>query len=352
MNKNSRIYQIDLFRFIAALSVVFYHYLFRGYASDDMSILDFSEFGSIFKYGYLGVDLFFIISGFVIALSIKHRSITKFIISRISRLYPIYWICVVFTFLITVWLGAPRYSADFWQLAGNLSMFQNYLGIENIDGVYWTLFVEMKFYIFVIGTYLVINKIRPIELDYVIFFWLGLTILNIFLGDFFVFKALNYFLILYWSTYFIAGILFYQIYKKGISLKYLTLLLLSLAIAIYYATLKNGYLEIEFNTSFSPFISGGLIFIFYLFMFLVSTHRLKTINSPKLTALGMLTYPLYLLHQNIGFMLFNTFGTTFNKYALMILTTFLMLFIAFLLSKYYEPFVSKYLKRSLSRLEK
>jgi len=58
MTKQTRLYQIDLFRFIAAISVVFHHYLFRGYAADNMSILDFSEIGDYFKYGYLGVDFF------------------------------------------------------------------------------------------------------------------------------------------------------------------------------------------------------------------------------------------------------------------------------------------------------
>ena len=75
MKKNNRIYQIDLFRFVAALSVVLYHYLFRGWAADNMSDVNFSEIGHFFQYGYLGVHLFFIISGFVILLSIKHKSI-------------------------------------------------------------------------------------------------------------------------------------------------------------------------------------------------------------------------------------------------------------------------------------
>ena len=69
MKKINRIYQIDLFRFIAAVCVVLYHYLFRGWAADNMSDLSFNKIGHFFKYGYLGVNLFFIISGFVIILS-------------------------------------------------------------------------------------------------------------------------------------------------------------------------------------------------------------------------------------------------------------------------------------------
>ena len=63
--KAKRLYQIDLFRFIAALMVVLFHYTFRGFIANS-SILEFPVLGSLFKYGYLGVDLFFMISGFVI----------------------------------------------------------------------------------------------------------------------------------------------------------------------------------------------------------------------------------------------------------------------------------------------
>jgi peptidoglycan/LPS O-acetylase OafA/YrhL len=89
MTEKKRIYQIDLFRFLAAIAVVLFHYMFRGYVQDDM-LINFNTIGSFFKYGYLGVNLFFIISGFVISLSIKHNSLIKFIISRFTRLYPIY----------------------------------------------------------------------------------------------------------------------------------------------------------------------------------------------------------------------------------------------------------------------
>lgn len=159
MSNTNRIHQIYLFRFIAALSVLLQHYFFIYYNGYNSNKLEFGQNAQVFKYGYLGVHLFFIISGFVITLSIGHKSIVKFMISRISRLYPIYWISVTLTFVIIILFGAPNWSADLRQFFLNLSMFQNYLGVKNIDGVYWTLFVEMKFYIFIIGAYLLVNKI-------------------------------------------------------------------------------------------------------------------------------------------------------------------------------------------------
>jgi peptidoglycan/LPS O-acetylase OafA/YrhL len=58
--KKERFYEIDLLRFLAALSVMLYHYTFRGFAADDMSPLEFPYLAHVFKYGSLGVDLFFI----------------------------------------------------------------------------------------------------------------------------------------------------------------------------------------------------------------------------------------------------------------------------------------------------
>jgi peptidoglycan/LPS O-acetylase OafA/YrhL len=350
MKKNNRIYQIDLFRFIAAISVVLFHYLFRGWAADNLSDVSFNEIGHFFKYGYLGVDFFFIISGFVILLSIKKRSISKFIISRFSRLYPIYWICLILSFSVIVLIGEPRYNADFNQFFFNISMLQNYLGVKSIDGVYWTLFVEMKFYIFIVGTYLLLNKLIEFKIEYLVIFWLSLTLFYIPLHELSIFKILNYFLILQWSSYFIAGMIFFQIYKNGSSIKYLILLSISFAISLYYAFSNIGYIEIKYNTSFSPLIIGITIFIFYLVMFLVTTNEMKKINSPKLMQLGLLTYPLYLIHQNIGYIIFNNFGEHFNKYLLAFITILLMITISFVLSKFYEPIVSGFFKVQLEKL--
>jgi peptidoglycan/LPS O-acetylase OafA/YrhL len=348
--ENKRIYQIDLFRFIAALSVVLYHYMFRGWAADNMSKVSFEKIGHFFKYGYLGVDLFFIISGFVIVLSIKHRSITKFVISRFSRLYPVYWVSLFLTFISIVLYGAPVFTANLKQLLINLSMFQNYINVPSIDGVYWTLFVEMKFYIFVIGAFLLLNKIKKISIDYLVYLWTLITLLYLPLKGIYLFNILSYFFILEFSSYFIAGIIFHQIYKKGLSIKYIGLLLTTMVISIYQSISRIGVIENKYNTNFSPFIIGGLILSFYIVMFLVTTNKLKKINSPKLIQIGMLTYPLYLLHQNIGFIVFNYFGTSINKYILVIVTTGIMVGASYIMSKYIEPPFSRFLKNKLQTL--
>ena len=348
MNKTKRIYQIDLFRFIAAISVVLYHYLFRGYAADNMTDINFGKVGEYFKYGYLGVDLFFIISGFVIILSIKHNSIIKFMISRFIRLYPTYWLCLIISFFTIIYFGSPRYTATFNEFIFNTTMFQSFFKVKNIDGVYWSLATELKFYL-IIGLFLIINKLKKISLDYLIYFWLLITVLYKFFNSYNLMKVANFFLILHWSSYFIAGMLFYQIYNKGINLKKGILLFICLVISLYNALNKIDVMETKFNTQFSPYIVSLVIISFYVLMFLISTNKLNSINSPKLIKYGILTYPLYLIHQNLGFIIFNNFGTYINKYLLLTITLFLMIAISYIISKKTDPFIAKRLKIRLDK---
>lgn len=67
------------------MAVVFFHYAFRGYAADDMTTMHYPALEPVAKYGYLGVHLFFMISGFVILMTAGDGSIERFIASRASR---------------------------------------------------------------------------------------------------------------------------------------------------------------------------------------------------------------------------------------------------------------------------
>jgi peptidoglycan/LPS O-acetylase OafA/YrhL len=76
---------------------VLYHYTARG------EITSFPLLAPLTQFGYLGVPLFFMISGFVISASAENRTPSEFVISRITRLFPAYWFGVAFT-LIAIYL--------------------------------------------------------------------------------------------------------------------------------------------------------------------------------------------------------------------------------------------------------
>ena len=139
MNIKYRVLELDSLRGIAALMVLFFH----------LTVLS-PEGNFKFSIGCTAVDLFFLISGFVIFNSIK-KSNLEFIINRISRLYPTYWISVTFTFILFCIYETKKRNwiihIDFKKYIANMTMCQKYFYINNIDESYWTLIVELTFYL-------------------------------------------------------------------------------------------------------------------------------------------------------------------------------------------------------------
>jgi peptidoglycan/LPS O-acetylase OafA/YrhL len=102
--------------------------------------------------GRVGVVLFFLISGYVIPDSIRldrPAPLTTFAIRRFFRIYPAYWVSIPLCALATWWLwGMPFTATDFLV---NLTLLQDLFGITSASGVYWTLFVEIMFYLLCIA---------------------------------------------------------------------------------------------------------------------------------------------------------------------------------------------------------
>ena len=146
---HARVNELDLLRFFAALAVVFHHYSLDGFAAESMTIMPYPLLASISKYGYLGVELFFMISGFVILMTASNGDLKKFVISRLIRLYPAFWVCCSITFFFTLAIGASDYSASINQYLINMTLLSDFMNVPPMDGVYWSLFVELKFYAFV-----------------------------------------------------------------------------------------------------------------------------------------------------------------------------------------------------------
>jgi exopolysaccharide production protein ExoZ len=136
----SYFYGIDLIRFLAALSVVGFH---LGYYND---IADFKSIWPVTWFGWIGVEVFFVISGFVIANSANGKNPMQFLKDRALRLYPAAWCCATLTLIVRI-SGEP-FSELLPSYLRSITLIPKGPWIDN---VYWTLAVEIGFYTLIFG---------------------------------------------------------------------------------------------------------------------------------------------------------------------------------------------------------
>jgi peptidoglycan/LPS O-acetylase OafA/YrhL len=283
--KTQRYEELDALRGVASLMVVFFHFTWRR-----------PQANLGFYLGTTGVDLFFIISGFVIFMSLnKITRSTDFIINRVSRLYPTYWTCVTFTFIILVidaiyTNGAAAHIPWVTYLA-NMTMFQYYLRQPDLDGPYWTMITEMLFYIGILFLFHFkwlkhLNKIGiGLSLITALCVWSGHFIPEI--------KAIP---VLEFIPLFFAGTIFYKIYtiKSNHLADYCILALCFVCQIMLFSVAGRSRWAINL-----PQYITMLSIFFGLFILFVN-HKLKFIVNPVTLFLGKISFALYLVHQTIS----------------------------------------------------
>ena len=131
----SRLVGVDALRGLAAIAVCLFHWERIAFGTDTAE--------QRFRLGLLGVELFFVISGFVILMVAERaRSVPSFVLARMLRLYPAYLASVALTAVCVLWVG----KYDIGAVLVNLTMLQSFVDMPNITNPYWTLAFELSFY--------------------------------------------------------------------------------------------------------------------------------------------------------------------------------------------------------------
>jgi peptidoglycan/LPS O-acetylase OafA/YrhL len=283
MNGSSfRTESLDGLRGIAVISVLFYHLIYTfsmEFGFSTYPILDF-------KYGFYGVELFFIISGYVIFFSLsKSGDIKAFLLKRFFRLYPTYWFCSLLTFLVVMLFPiSESRNTNLYDFLIGLTMFQAFSDRTYVDPSYWSLFIELWFYI----TFTIVAALRLFKNIYsIISIWLLLVLINCLVLEI---DYIGFLLNFKYGSLFAAGICFYKI-KIDNDSSFKPKLLISISILTTIVSL-NENAQIVLGT----IIVYGLFFL-ALFVFP------KFFSCSCFTFLGNISYPLYLIHQNIGFVI-------------------------------------------------
>lgn len=285
---------IQIFRGIAAMLVILYHINFT--ISDYFHIQSFHIFAN---FGYLGVDFFFVLSGFIITYIHLNDIINKgdwkvFAKKRFARIYPFFWLLLTIILVYEITLHGnlmaakkfdPHAISD-WAFIGN-----QYLLLPNsqyIIGPSWSLTFELLFYV-VFTICIILGKRTTL---YIISIWLILIVVGVF------FKPNNVLL----STYifeFLLGCVIGYLFTKGHLLTFKIflpaanfILLVGVVYFHFFSFVKNGLFEKLFVAS-----------ICALFIWLGATidqkEKFTAFKLSFLVLIGNASYAIYLSHEII-----------------------------------------------------
>jgi peptidoglycan/LPS O-acetylase OafA/YrhL len=321
----SRVDLLDYARFLAAMAVVLYHFTYWGILSNQITSIEFIPYLSeISKYGYLGVEFFFMISGYVIFYSAKNTKASTFATARLLRLYPAFLCALLITSTVIFLWGMAEYKVYASQFLFNLTMVPEAFGRHPIDGSYWTLALEIQFY-GLIFLMLIFGLGKRLEAFFLA--WPVLILLASFAG------GKDWLLVGGYFSYFAVGALFAM---KRIRSDWLINILIALCLYLSLHFSAGSHLKQDDLTMLSPTIISFIISAFYLFFFSLTFEKVCSISLPKANLAGAITYPLYLIHQVIGCMVISRFANDQNKISIVISTALFCLILAFLLNKYVE----------------
>ncbi len=341
----SRLYALDGLRFFAALAVLAFHFTARSNNAWGQPVeAKFPHLSLVTALGAFGVDIFFVISGFVILMTAWNASIPKFAASRVSRLFPAYWACVALSsiLLIAIW---PVKSVSFTQSATNFSMVQAAFGIGDVDGVYWTLWAELRFYI-LIGIFVAIG-ITTRRVLALCFVWPILSGIALTTNS----ALLSEVLVAEWAPLFSAGMALFVIKREPRNLAAWLVFLFTTLLAAGYSgqvTLDRIINDLT-NRDFPPYVGWVVVVVSIGLVALLTLTRFSQWGGKKFLVLGALTYPLYLLHEYWGWWIISLLEDKLPAYAVLALATAFCIALAWAVYYFVERNTVNRMRRRLER---
>ncbi|MFF4244138.1 acyltransferase family protein [Streptomyces sp. NPDC001822] len=344
-----RLRALDGLRILAALMVCLYHYAGKnGEVAESWGQspgLMFPTLSSVATYGCLGVQFFFVISGFVICMSSWGRSPGDFFRSRVARLYPAYWAAIVIVTAAAVLLPVVVRPLPLDEFFVNLTMLQQPMGVDRVLGVCWTLWVEMRFYLL----FAVFVVWRGVTYRRVVVFCVAWTFAGVFariahtpLTDALVMRD--------HAPYFIAGLAFYLIHRYGSDLLLWGIVLTSWLLGQRYSVTALWHPGMDGDFARSPYVIQAITALAFLAVAAVALGWLDRADWRWLTVAGALTYPFYLLHEHLGWFAIRIMNRALHlpPYVTLAASVSSVLILAHLLHRLVEKPLGSRLKRAMT----
>ncbi|MDY0977073.1 acyltransferase [Massilia sp. CFBP9012] len=341
---------LDLVRFGCALVVALFHFTWR-----------IPNEAHIMPFGWVGVQVFFVISGVVIANSAIASTPYRFARNRFLRLYPAAWVAAAISFAILSVVPTPAYYAlgigvnpEWWAFASSVML----VGEDALATAYWTLPIEIAFYALVFIALLrgrvrlravarllaVASSAYLVSLFYLLVTTSGPGVLDLGYG-------LKNMLLLRHGVFFAIGIYLWMATQRqpldrsdrvlfGLSLAAAALEIVcrSVSLTTIFAAGDAGPLDIRWVTV------GALL----AFAALLAAIRVCLVNAKRWTPsartaarirmLGLVTYPFYLVHEVVGgAMLVVASDRGLGRPAALTLAIVATLAVAWLIAAFAEP---------------
>lgn len=345
-----RLRALDGLRLIAALMVACYHYGGRGgditKAWGTSAAKLFPTLHTPFSYGCLGVQIFFVISGFVICMSGWGRPLRAFFASRTARLMPAYWFAVI---LITAVFALPAVAYKPVSLSDalvNMTLLQQPLGVDRVLGVDWTLWAEIRFYALFALCVVLPGVTRRRVVMFSACWALAAAVAQ---GA--KMPLLEITLMPEYAPFFIGGMGLYLLHRDRRDSYAWGIVGVSFLIGQHYAvkSLEN----VGDPNAFAHRTSAGIILVValgYLAVLAIALGWLRWANWRWLTVAGALTYPFYLVHEHLGWVVVEVLHRRLGvpSYGTFALTVVGMLVLAWVINKVVEDRLTPGLRRALS----
>ncbi len=305
---------LDLLRFGAACLVVLYHLACTAWMvpSSEAAVLvgqpiPFPALLFLSAQGWVGVPMFFVISGYVIAYSASHASASRFLSGRILRLVPGIWFCASVSFGLALLFDPEANWVLFERYIRTLVLFP---APRWIDGVYWTLGIEIMFYALVYALLFLnrFERLEPVILAVGVISALAWCLAATPLWpdlDRIISTRIAKLTLLTHGCHFAIGVLLWSAVRNGLTAPRLA----GLAVC-----LTGGLLQIRYDAGFVGALLGvdgspatpWLLYAVFMLLFCLSIRANTALTEalPRLGRrfrdLGLATYPLYLLHTFVG----------------------------------------------------
>jgi len=289
ISKKNRSGSLDLLRLLAVVAIFYGHYA-DSFNYVFRIVPENLKYSPYVRYSTVAITVFFMVSSYVVTMTSVKRSLQDFVVIRLARIYPLFWVSCVVAFLLPRFYGEHAYlpTLPFKTFLMNMTMMPTVFGYEALSPVFHTLVIELCFYLFVLT--ILIFKLWEKILAIITLFLILFTLLL-----FFPATKSAYFM----CTPFIAGMLFYFMNTKRFTQwKVYTLAAINFCFALMGSNLLAADIDSFYKipNSANPWIMASIIFTIYLVFLLISLKKINIPGYPFLRKMGEISYPFFLFH--------------------------------------------------------